>query len=51
MKKCNEDCFNCIYDDCILDENECIEHIIDTDFESLRKQYNKFSISLALISL
>lgn len=41
MKKCNEDCFNCIYDDCILDENECIEPIIDTDFESLRKQYNK----------
>ena len=41
MKKCNEDCFNCIYDDCILDTNECIEPIIDTDFESLRKQYNK----------
>ena len=41
MKKCNEDCFNCIYDDCILDENECIEPIIDTNFESLRKQYNK----------
>lgn len=41
MKKCNEDCFNCIYDDCILDTNECIEPIIDTYFESLRKQYNK----------
>lgn len=41
MKKCNEDCFNCIYDDCILDTNECIEPIIDTDFESLYKQYHK----------
>lgn len=40
-KKCNEDCFNCIYDDCILDTNECIEPIIDTDFESLYKQYHK----------
>lgn len=40
-KKCNEDCFNCIYDDCILDTSECIEPIIDTGFESLRKQYNK----------
>lgn len=41
MKKCNEDCFNCIYDDCILDENECIEPIIDTGFESVFKQYHK----------
>lgn len=43
MKKCNEDCFNCIYDDCILDENECIEPIIDTGFESVYKQYNKLN--------
>ena len=41
MKKCNEDCFNCIYDDCILDTNECIEPIIDTDFKSLYEQYHK----------
>lgn len=24
--KCNGDCFNCIYDDCILDEEECYEN-------------------------
>lgn len=41
MKKCNEDCFNCIYDDCILDTSECIEPKVNVDFKSVRKEYKR----------
>ena len=45
MKKCNRDCFNCIYDDCIEDEcNFTIEESFLTEEDkrySKRREYNR----------
>lgn len=36
IKKCNEDCFNCVYDDCILSDNDYIET------EKISKEHDKY---------
>lgn len=39
--KCNEDCLNCIYDDCILDRSEKTEEQKAHTRELVRKRYWK----------
>ena len=43
MSKCNGDCFNCVFDDCILDEHESVPKIEKADTKLSYYERNKES--------